>query len=68
MLPVPYAPDALNFLSADVRRLFGPSPPSSIFAAPTFRPMELATSILSLAGDVFAPAVTFPGARTGRDF
>jgi hypothetical protein len=24
MLPVPYALDALNFLSADVRNLFGP--------------------------------------------
>jgi MFS family permease len=114
MLPVPYALDALNFLSADVRNLFGPfinvflvtgqhwtqtdvglvttgsgllgialqTPIGAaidvtrakravivatmaamsvaaviIFATPTFWPMALATSILSLAGDAFAPAV-----------
>jgi MFS family permease len=114
MLPVPYALDALNFLSADVRNLFGPfinvflvtgqhwtqtdvglvttgsgllgialqTPIGAaidvtrakravivatmaamsvaaviIFAMPTFWPMTLATSILSLAGDAFAPAV-----------
>jgi MFS family permease len=114
MLPVPYALDALNFLSADVRNLFGPfinvflvtgqhwtqtdvglvttgsgllgialqTPIGAaidvtrakravivatmaamsvaaviIFAMPTFWPMALATSILSLAGDAFAPAV-----------
>jgi MFS family permease len=114
MLPVPYALDALNFLSADVRNLFGPfinvflvtgqhwtqtdvglvttgsgllgialqTPIGAaidvtrakravivatmaamsvaaliIVVAPTFWPMALATSILSLAGDAFAPAV-----------
>jgi MFS family permease len=114
MLPVPYALDALNFLSADVRNLFGPfinvflvtgqhwtqtdvglvttvsgllgialqTPIGAaidvtrakravivatmaamsvaaviIFAMPTFWPMALAASILSLAGDAFAPAV-----------
>ena len=114
MLPVPYALDALNFLSADARNLFGPfinvflvtgqhwtqtdvglvttgsgllgitlqTPIGAaidvtrakravivatmaamsvaaviIFAMPTFWPMALATSILSLAGDAFAPAV-----------
>ncbi len=114
MLSVPYALDALNFLSADVRNLFGPfinvflvtgqhwtqtdvglvttvsgllgialqTPIGAaidvtrakravivatmaamsvaaviIFAMPTFWPMALATSILSLAGDAFAPAV-----------
>jgi MFS family permease len=115
MIPIPYALDALNFLSADVRNLFGPfinvflvtsrhwsqtdvglvttgsgllgialqTPIGAaidvtrakravivlamatmtvaaviIFAAPTFWPMALATSILSLAGDAFAPAVS----------
>jgi MFS family permease len=114
MLSIPYALDALNFLSADVRSLFGPfinvflvtgqlwtqtdvglvatasgllgialqTPIGAaidvthakravivatmaamsvaaviIFAMPTFRPMTLATSILALAGDAFAPAV-----------
>jgi MFS family permease len=114
MLSIPYALDALNFLSADVRNLFGPfinvflvtgqhwtqtdvglvatasgllgialqTPIGAaidvthakravivatmaamsvaaviIFAMPTFRPMTLATSILALAGDAFAPAV-----------
>ncbi len=114
MLSIPYPLDALNFLSADVRNLFGPfinvflvtgqhwtqtdvglvttgsgllgialqTPIGAaidvtrakravivatmaamsvaaviIFAMPTFLPMTLATSILSLAGDAFAPAV-----------
>ncbi len=114
MLSIPIALDALNFLSADVRNLFGPfinvflvtsqhwtqtdvglvstlsgllgialqTPIGAaidltrakravivatmaamtlaaiiIFAAPTFWPIALATSILSLAGDAFAPAV-----------
>jgi MFS family permease len=114
MLSIPYALDALNFLSADVRNLFGPfinvflvtgqhwtqtdvglvttgsgllgialqTPIGAaidvtrakravivatmaamsvaavmIFAMPTFWPMALATSILSLAADAFAPAV-----------
>jgi MFS family permease len=114
MLSIPYALDALNFLSADVRNLFGPfinlflvtsqhwtqtdvglistgsgligialqTPVGAaiditrmkravivgtmaamtlaafiIVAFPTFWPMALATSILSLAGDAFAPAV-----------
>ncbi len=114
MLSTPYALDALNFLSADVRNLFGPfinvflvtgqhwtqtdvglvsmasgllgialqTPIGAaidltrakravivatmaamslaaviIFAAPTFWPIALATSLLSLAGDAFAPAV-----------
>ena len=113
MLPVPFALDALNFLSADVRNLFGPfinvflvtgqhwsqtdvglvttasglvgialqTPVGAaidvthakravivatmaamtvaaliIFAAPTFWPIALATGILALAGDAFAPA------------
>ncbi len=115
MLPIPYALDALNFLSADVRNLFGPfinvflvtsrhwsqtdvglvstgagllgialqTPIGAaidvtrakrgvvvltmaamtvaagiIFVAPTFWPMALATGILALAGDAFAPAVS----------
>ena len=114
MLPIPHALDALNFLSADVRNLFGPfinvflvtsrhwsqtdvglvttgtgllgialqTPIGAaidvtrakrgvivltmaamtvaaviIFVAPTFWPMALATGILALAGDAFAPAV-----------
>ena len=114
MLPIPYALDALNFLSADVRNLFGPfinvylvtsrhwtqtdvglvttasgllgialqTPIGAaidvirakravivatmaamtvaalvIFAMPTFWWMAGATSILSLAGDAFVPAV-----------
>jgi MFS family permease len=115
MLPVPYALDALNFLAADVRNLFGPfvnvflvtsrdwsqtdvglvttasgllgialqTPIGAaidvtrakrgvivltmaamttagviIFAAPTFWPMAIALSILAVAGDAFAPAVS----------
>ena len=114
MLSVPFALDALNFLSADVRNLFGPfinvflvtgqhwsqtdvglvttasgligialqTPIGAaidvtrakravivaamaamtvaaliIFAAPTLWPIALATGILALAGDAFAPAV-----------
>jgi MFS family permease len=114
MLSVPFALDALNFLSADVRNLFGPfinvflvtgqhwsqtdvglvttasgligialqTPVGAaidvtrakravivaamaamtvaaliIFAAPTLWPIALATGILALAGDAFAPAV-----------
>jgi MFS family permease len=115
MIPVPYALDALNFLSSDVRSLFGPfvnvflvtsrhwsqtdvglvttasgllgialqTPIGAaidvtrakrgvivltmaamtvaaaiIFAAPTFWPMAIALSILAVAGDAFAPAVS----------
>ncbi len=115
MLSVPFALDALNFLSADVRNLFGPfinvflvtgqhwsqtdvglvttasgliglalqTPIGAaidvthakravivatmaamtvaaliIFAAPTFWPIALATGILAIAGDAFAPAVS----------
>jgi predicted MFS family arabinose efflux permease len=115
MLSVPFALDALNFLSADVRNLFGPfinvflvtgqhwsqtdvglvttasglagialqTPIGAaidvtrakravivatmaamtvaaliIFAAPTFWPIALATGILALAGDAFAPAAS----------
>jgi MFS family permease len=115
MVSVPFALDALNFLSADVRNLFGPfinvflvtgqhwsqtevglvttasglagialqTPIGAaidvtrakravivatmaamtvaaliIFAAPTFWPIALATGILALAGDAFAPAVS----------
>src|ERR1700735_1132434 len=115
MIPIPYALDALNFLAADVRNLFGPfvnvflvtdqhwsqtdvglvttgsgllgiafqtpigaaidvtrSKPgvivltmaamtvaaAIIFVAPTFWPMALALSVLAVAGDVFAPAVS----------
>jgi MFS family permease len=114
MLSIPHALDALNFLSADVRNLFGPfinvflvtgrhwtqtdvglvttgsgllglalqTPIGAaidltrakravivatmaamtisaviFFAFPTFWPMALATSILAIAGDAFAPAV-----------
>jgi MFS family permease len=115
MLSIPYALDAVNFLSADVRNLFGPfinlflvtdrhwtqtdvglvmtgsgllgialqTPIGAaidlthakravivatmaamtlsaliIFGFPTFWPMALATAILALAGDAFAPAVS----------
>ena len=115
MLSVPHALDALNFLSADVRNLFGPfinvylvtgqhwtqtdvglittgsgllgiagqTPIGAaidvtrakravivatmaamtfsaliIYAFPTFWPMTVATSVLSLAGDAFVPAVS----------
>ena len=115
MLPIPYALDAVNFLAADVRNLFGPfvnvflvtgrhwtqtdvglvttasgllgitfqTPIGAaidivrakrgvivltmaamalsgaiIFAAPTFWPMAIALSILAVAGDAFAPAVS----------
>ncbi len=115
MLSVPHALDALNFLSADVRNLFGPfinvylvtgrhwtqtdvglittgsgllgialqTPIGAaidvtrakravivatmaamtfsaliIYAFPTFWPMAIATSVLSLAGDAFVPAVS----------
>jgi MFS family permease len=115
MIPVPYALDAVNFLAADVRNLFGPfvnvflvtgqhwtqtdvgllttasgllgialqTPIGAaidvtrakrgiivltmagmtvaavmIFAAPSFWPMAIALSILAVAGDVFAPAVS----------
>jgi MFS family permease len=115
VLPIPVALDALNFLSADVRNLFGPfvnvflvtgrhwtqtdvglvttasgllgialqTPIGAaidvtrakqgavvltmaaitvaaviIFAAPTFWPMAMALSILAVAGDAFAPAVS----------
>jgi MFS family permease len=115
MIPIPYALDAVNFLAADVRNLFGPfvnvflvtsrhwsqtdvglvttasgllgialqTPIGAaidvmrakrgvivvtmaamtvagfiIFAAPTFWPMAIALSILAVAGDAFAPAVS----------
>ena len=115
MLSIPYALDAVNFLSADVRNLFGPyinvflvtgrhwtqtdvglvttgsgligialqTPIGAaidltrskravivltmaamtvsaliIVAFPTFWPLALATGILALAGDAFAPAVS----------
>ena len=115
MVPIPYALDALNFLAADVRNLFGPfvnvflvtdqhwsqadvgllttgsgllgiafqTPIGAaidvtrakrgvivltmaamtlaaaiISVAPTFWPMALALSVLAVAGDVFAPAVS----------
>jgi MFS family permease len=115
MIPIPYALDAINFLAADVRNLFGPfvnvflittqhwsqtdiglvttasglvgialqTPIGAaidvtrakrgvivltmaamtaagiiIFAAPTFWPMAIALSILAVAGDAFAPAVS----------
>ena len=115
MLPISYALDAVNFLAADVRNLFGPfvnvflvtgrhwtqtdvglvttasgllgitfqTPIGAaidivrakrgvivltmaamalsgaiIFAAPTFWPMAVALSILAVAGDAFAPAVS----------
>ena len=115
MIAIPYALDALNFLAADVRNLFGPfvnvflvtgqhwsqtdvglvttgsgllgiafqTPIGAaidmtrakrgvivltmaamtvaaaiIFVAPTFWPMVLALSVLAVAGDVFAPAVS----------
>ena len=115
MIPVSAALDALNFLSADVRNLFGPfvnvflvtgrhwsqtdvglvttasgllgialqTPIGAaidvtrakrgvicltmaamtaagviIFAAPTFWPIAIALSILAVAGDAFAPAVS----------
>ena len=115
MIPIPYALDAVNFLAADVRSLFGPfvnvflvtgqhwsqtdvgvlttasgllgiafqTPIGAlidvthakrgvivltmaamtvaaaiIFVAPTFWPMALALSVLAVAGDVFAPAVS----------
>ncbi len=115
MIPIPYALDALNFLAADVRNLFGPfvnvflvtdqhwsqtdvglvttgsgllgiafqTPIGAaidvtrakrgvivltmaamivaaaiIFVAPTFWPMAIALSVLAVAGDVFAPAVS----------
>src|ERR1700679_3850033 len=115
MIPIPYALDALNFLAADVRNLFGPfvnvflvtrqhwsqtdvglvttvsgllgialqTPIGAaidvtrakrgvivltmaamtlaaaiISVAPTFWPMALALSVLAVAGDVFAPAVS----------
>jgi MFS family permease len=115
MIPIPYALDAVNFFSADVRNLFGPfinvflvtgrhwsqtdvglvttasallgialqTPIGAaidvtrakrgvivlamaamtaaaviIFAAPTFWPMAIALSILAVAGDAFAPAVS----------
>ena len=115
MIAIPYALDALNFLAADVRNLFGPfvnvflvtdqhwsqtdvglvttgsgllgiafqTPIGAaidvtrakrgvivltmaamtvaaaiIFVAPTFWPMAIALSVLAVAGDVFAPAVS----------
>src|SRR6202789_693064 len=115
MIPIPYALDALNFLAADVRNLFGPfvnvflvtrqhwsqtdvglvttvsgllgialqTPIGAaidvtrakrgvivltmaamtlagviIFVAPTFWPMAIALSVLAVAGDAFAPAVS----------
>jgi MFS family permease len=115
MLSIPHALDAVNFLSADVRNLFGPfinvflvtsqhwtqtdvglittgsgllgialqTPIGAaidvmrakrsvivcamaamtfsaliIYALPTFWPMAVATSLLSLAGDAFVPAVS----------
>ena len=115
MIPIPYALDAVNFLAADVRNLFGPfvnvflvtsqhwsqtdvgllttasgllgialqTPIGAaidvtrakrevivltmvamtvsaitIFAAPSFWPMAIALSILAVAGDAFAPAVS----------
>ena len=115
MIPIPYALDAVNFLAADVRNLFGPfvnvflvtgqhwsqtdvgvlttasgllgiafqTPIGAlidvthakrgvivltmaamtvaaaiIFVAPTFWPMAIALSVLAVAGDVFAPAVS----------
>jgi len=115
MIPIPYALDAVNFLAADVRNLFGPfvnvflvtsrhwsqtdvglvmtgsgllgialqTPIGAgidvtrakrgvivltmaamtvaaiiIFADPAFWPMAIALSVLALAGDVFAPAVS----------
>jgi hypothetical protein len=117
MIPIPYALDTLNFLSADVRSLFGPfvnvflvtsrhwtqtdvglvttasgllgialqtpdpdrrlnrrdarqarrhrphdggddRAAAIIFALPTFWPMAIALSILAVAGDAFAPAVS----------
>lgn len=115
MIPIPYALDAVNFLAADVRSLFGPfvnvflvtgqhwsqtdvgvlttasgllgialqtpigaaidvtrakrgvivltmaamtAAAAIIFVAPTFWPMALALSVLAVAGDVFAPAVS----------
>jgi MFS family permease len=115
MIPIPYALDAVNFLAADVRNLFGPfvnvflvtdqhwsqtdvglvttgsgllgiafqtpigavidvthakrgvivltmaamtAAAAIIFVAPTFWPMALALSVLAVAGDVFAPAVS----------
>jgi MFS family permease len=115
MIPIPYALDALNFLSADVRSLFGPfvnvflvtgrhwtqtdvglvttasgllgialqtpigavidvtrakrgvivltmaamaAAAAIIFARPTFWPIAIALSILAVAGDAFAPAVS----------
>jgi MFS family permease len=115
MIPIPVALDALNFLAADVRNLFGPfvnvflvtsrhwtqtdvglvttasgllgialqTPIGAaidvtrakrgvicltmaamtvagilIFAAPSFWPMAMALSILAVAGDAFAPAVS----------
>ena len=115
MIPIPYALDALNFLAADVRNLFGPfvnvflvtgrhwtqtdvglvttaggligialqTPIGAfidvtrakrgvivltmaamtvaaalIFARPTFWPIAIALSILAIAGDAFAPAVS----------
>jgi len=115
MIPTPYALDALNFLAADVRNLFGPfvnvflvtsrhwtqtdvglvttasgllgialqtpigalidvtrakrgvivltmaamaAAAAIIFARPTFWPMAIALSILAIAGDAFAPAVS----------
>ena len=115
MIPIPYALDAVNFLAADVRNLFGPfvnvflvtgqhwsqtdvglvttasgllgialqTPIGAaidvtrakrgvivltmaamtvgaviIFVAPTFWPMALALSMLAVAGDAFAPAVS----------
>src|ERR1700677_327792 len=115
MIPIPYALDALNFLAADARNLFGPfvnvflvpgqhwsqtnvglvttasgllgialqTPIGAaidvtrakrgvivltmaamtvagvvIFVAPTFWPMAIALSVLAVAGDAFAPAVS----------
>ncbi|MBV9908527.1 MAG: MFS transporter [Hyphomicrobiales bacterium] len=115
MIPIPYALDAVNFLAADVRNLFGPfvnvflvtgqhwtqtdvgllttasgllgialqTPIGAaidvtrakrgvivstmaamtigaviIFVSPSFWPMALALSILAVAGDAFAPAVS----------
>src|SRR5580693_849378 len=115
MIAIPYALDALNFLAADVRNLFGPfvnvflvtgqhwsqtdvglvttgsgllgiafqtpigaaidvtrakrgvivltmaamtAAAAIIFVAPTFWPMALALSVLAVADDVFAPAVS----------
>jgi MFS family permease len=115
MIPIPYALDAVNFLAADVRSLFGPfvnvflvtgqhwsqtdvglvttgsgllgiafqtpigavidvthakrgvivltmaamtAAAAIIFVAPTFWPMAIALSVLAVAGDAFAPAVS----------